>query len=108
MTIDTFISTTLRIKSDDGGDIVYAVLTDFEPNAGQIIITCWDSTWSCWFSAMGARTIAQFVSDCGMDYLENKLSAPKSTARDRKFLKRAITVVKTALAAQALAAKEPK
>jgi hypothetical protein len=93
-----FAAKALRIKCDDF-DTVTAVFTDFGPQAGQIIITCWEDCWSCWFSAMGNRTIAQFVSECDNGYLENKLSGHKPNARQRRVLRKSIDLVKEALSA---------
>lgn len=97
MEVSEYASITRHIKPDDGGDSVYLVLTDFQPNVGQVVVTCWDDCWQCWFGAMGGNTIAQFVASAGVDYLENKLSSPKDKARHRKILRRAIGLVKDAL-----------
>lgn len=97
MECSEYASITRHIKADDGGDSVYLVLTDFKPSVGQVIITCCDECWQCWFGAMDGRTITEFVADAGTDYLENKLSGRKDNAKQRKVLTRAIGLVKDAL-----------
>ncbi|MDC6536603.1 hypothetical protein LN429_15975 [Pseudomonas syringae] len=54
-----------------------AVPTDDNPNyetaQGKITINCWDKSWSAYWGGMGPRTVAEFVADCGWDYVLNCL-----------------------------------
>lgn len=50
-------------------DPVTVILEDFEPGKGRIIIECYGKSWSAGWSAMSGRTVAQFVSDCGDEYI---------------------------------------
>lgn len=54
-----------------------AAPTDDNPNhetaQGKITINCWDKSWSAYWGGMGPRTVAEFVADCGWDYVLNCL-----------------------------------
>jgi len=54
-------------------DPVTVVLEDFSPSKGRIIIECYGKSWSAGWGAMSGRTVAQFVSDCGADYIISSL-----------------------------------
>lgn len=54
-------------------DPVTVVLEDFSPGKGRIIIECYGKSWSAGWGAMSGRTVAQFVSDCGADYIISSL-----------------------------------
>lgn len=54
-----------------------AVPTDDNPNyetaQGKITINCSDKSWNAYWGGMGPRTVAEFVADCGWDYVLNCL-----------------------------------
>lgn len=56
-------------------DPVTVILEDFEPGRGRIIIECYGTSWASSWSAMSGRTVAQFVSDCGADYVIDSLTS---------------------------------
>ena len=51
--------------------------TESDPNyqtaQGKITINCWDNSWNAYWAGMGPRTVAEFVADCGWDYVLNCL-----------------------------------
>ncbi|WP_237142937.1 MULTISPECIES: hypothetical protein [Pseudomonas] len=51
--------------------------TESNPNyqtaQGKITINCWDKSWNAYWGGMGPRTVAEFVADCGWDYVLNCL-----------------------------------
>jgi hypothetical protein len=51
--------------------------TESNPNyqtaQGKITINCWDNSWNAYWGGMGPRTVAEFVADCGWDYVLNCL-----------------------------------
>lgn len=55
-------------------DPVTVILEDFEPGKGRIIIECYGKSWSAGWGAMSGRTVAQFVSDCGDEYVIGSLT----------------------------------
>lgn len=59
--------------------------TESNPNyqtaQGKITINCWDKSWSAYWGGMGPRTVAEFVADCGWDYVLNCLDRGISSTR---------------------------
>ena len=59
--------------------------TESDPNyqtaQGKITINCWDKSWNAYWGGMGPRTIAEFVADCGWDYVLNCLDRGISSTR---------------------------
>lgn len=62
-------------------DPVTVILEDFEPGKGKIIIECYRKSWSSYWGAMSGRTISQFFSDCGADYLIGNLAPYLNSTR---------------------------
>lgn len=62
-------------------DPVTVILEDFEPGKGKIIIESYGKSWSSRWGAMSGRTIAQFFSDCGTDYLIGNLAPYLNSTR---------------------------
>lgn len=62
-------------------DPVTVILEDFEPGKGKIIIECYRQSWSSYWGGMSGRTIAQFFSDCGSDYLIGNLAPYLNSTR---------------------------
>lgn len=72
---------------------------------GSVTITCFGSAWTCYFGAMSGKTIREFFSECGADYLTSKFGCSevlKRGKREEKYPRRVIEAVKGALA-QAIA-----
>ncbi|WP_447590078.1 hypothetical protein [Aquipseudomonas campi] len=63
-------------------DPVSAILEDFEPGRGRLILECAGESWSAWWSAMSGRTVAQFVCDCSADYI---IGCIASQVRESRF-----------------------
>lgn len=73
----------LHITPDDSYiEQVSVYLEDFGVGQGKIIITCDGEVWIHYWGAMGDRTIAEFFSQTGTDYLVNKLSSEPQTVTD--------------------------
>ena len=53
--------------------------TESNPNyqtaQGKITINCWDKSWNAYWGGMGPRTVAEFVTNCGWDYVLNCLES---------------------------------
>ncbi len=54
-------------------DPIHVYFLNIEPGRGYVTITCYGCAWTSWFGAMSGRTIQQFVSAAGTDYLVTKL-----------------------------------
>lgn len=59
--------------------------TESNPNyqtaQGKITINCWDKSWNAYWGGMGPRTVAEFVTNCGWDYVLNCLDRGISSTR---------------------------
>lgn len=59
--------------------------TESNPNyqtaQGKITINCWGNSWNAYWGGMGPRTVAEFVADCGWDYVLNCLDRGISSTR---------------------------
>ncbi len=42
---------------------------NYQTSQGKITINCWDNSWNAYWGGMGPRTVAEFVADCGWDYV---------------------------------------
>lgn len=63
-------------------DPVSVILEDHEPGRGRLILECAGESWSAWWGAMSGRTVAQFVCDCGADYV---IGCIASQVRESRF-----------------------
>lgn len=63
-------------------DPVSVILEDYEPGRGRIIVECAGESWSAWWGAMSGRAVAQFVCDCGADYI---IGCIASQVRESRF-----------------------
>jgi hypothetical protein len=45
----------------------------YQTAQGKITINCRDKSWNAYWGGMGPRTVAEFVADCGWDYILNCL-----------------------------------
>ncbi|MDR7109241.1 hypothetical protein [Pseudomonas frederiksbergensis] len=59
--------------------------TETNPNyqtaQGKITINCWNKSWNTYWGGMGPRTVAEFVTNSGRDYLLNCLDRGISSTR---------------------------
>lgn len=70
----------LLIKGVPGLDSIHVFLEDLEPRQGQIIIKCYDESWTSYWGGMGDRTIAQFFCSCDNDYLAKNIAGNISSS----------------------------
>lgn len=54
---------------------------NYQTAQGKITINCWDKSWNAYWGGMGPRTVAEFVADCGWDYVLNCLDRGISSTR---------------------------
>ncbi|ATR83812.1 hypothetical protein CS390_15325 [Pseudomonas sp. HLS-6] len=83
MKVDTSTITKIRISDVHGlGPVtvfiedhgVRAKSGDHETCAGNLTISCYGQSWTCYWGSMGPSTVAQFVTSCDADYILNCLS----------------------------------
>lgn len=65
--------TKLVITGAPNLDPITVFLEDLAPCKGKITVNCWDNSWNAYWGGMGPRTVAEFVADCGWDYVLNCL-----------------------------------
>ncbi|WP_375738026.1 hypothetical protein [Pseudomonas boanensis] len=95
MKVESTMVTKLTITGADRLDPVSVFLEDFggrtialehNPNyvtrSGKITIECFGESWSAYWGGMGPRTVAQFFTDCNVDYLVGCLA--RSSEIDRE------------------------
>lgn len=78
-------------------DPVTVVLQDIAPGHGRLIVECWGEAWSAYWGGMGASTLAEFVRDCGTDYIVSKMCRPRMLKREEAYLKRIVAAVQSTL-----------
>jgi len=89
-------------------DQITVVLQDIGPSKGRLIVECFGEAWAAYWGGMGNATIAEFVRDCGPDYITCKLIRPRMLKRDEAYLQRIVEAVQEALRADDSNPKEPK
>jgi len=78
-------------------DAITVFFQDFEPGKGRMVLECYSQAWATYWGAMGGQTVREFVKTAGPDYLVNKLSRPKMTKTEEKYLRRLVEAVKRSL-----------
>jgi len=63
-------------------DPVTAYVTNFSSDAGKITIDCFGKAWSCYWAAMGSRTLQEFFISCDNDYILNALLSGNTMQTD--------------------------
>ena len=53
-------------------DPIHVILRDCG-GSGQIIVTCFSSSWTQWFGAIGQQSLRDFIAQCDHGYLADKL-----------------------------------
>jgi hypothetical protein len=89
-----------EIPEQDALDSICVYFTDYELGKGHITITCFGNAWTSYFGAMGEKTIREFVSEAGWDYLVNKLGSSqvlKQNKHAESYLTRIVKAVKAEL-----------
>lgn len=92
MTVDVHV-----VPAVDSLDAITVFFQDFEEGRGRVVVECYGLAWAAYFGAMGAYTIRAFVTKAGTDYLVNKLSRPKQTKAEEKYLRRVVDALKASL-----------
>ncbi|MFJ4542982.1 hypothetical protein ACIP1X_05180 [Pseudomonas sp. NPDC088885] len=66
---------TITVFLEDLGRRNCSIESDpnYQTAQGKITISCWDNSWNAYWGGMGPRTVAEFVADCGWDYVLNCL-----------------------------------
>ncbi|NOQ52390.1 MAG: hypothetical protein GQ578_09280 [Desulfuromonadaceae bacterium] len=83
MKIETTKVEKIKISEIDRLDPVTAILEDFGPGRGKIIIECYGKSWSSSWGGMGKDTkICQFFCSCDEHYLAGNLSSINSAVID--------------------------
>lgn len=54
-------------------DPVTVIVQNHKPGQGEIIIKCYNDSWTHYWGAMGENTVEEFFIGCDDDYLINKL-----------------------------------
>lgn len=82
------------VEDVQGVDPLLVVLQDDGPGKGRLLVECFGEAWSCYWGGMGNLTVAQFVADAGMDYLEGKMQSPFENRRRRsQYLRKVLAAV---------------
>ncbi len=93
LALDAFL-----IPAQPGLDPIRVMLQDIGPGEGRIIIGCYGNAWECYWGAMGAERIRDFVANAEADYVANALSRGRSTSTfEDEYLKRVVMAVQVAL-----------
>ena len=95
---------------DAGGlDTVTVLLRDCGTGRGELIVTCCNEVWLASCSAMGAKTLAQFLMVVGTDYLVDCLKRPRdSQLYDDAYLQKISRMLRSELLRRASADMRPE
>lgn len=69
-------------------DPVLVILQDIGPGQGRIIVECFGEAWAAYWAGLGNRTVAQFVSEVGIDYLQTRLTGGKVDRKRASYIHR--------------------
>lgn len=73
MTITPIAVEAQRIEGADGLDPIHVFWVNVEPGNGYVTIICYGAAWTAYFGGMSGKTIQEFFSEVGVDYLVAKL-----------------------------------
>jgi hypothetical protein len=66
--------TRYRIEDAPGLDPVTVYVENCEPGKGRMVVTCYASSWTAFWGAMGADTpLEQFVASCSPEYVADNM-----------------------------------
>jgi hypothetical protein len=85
------------IKDIQGLDPIHVYWVDVVPGVGYCTITCYGAAWTCYFGAMGGRSIKQFFAAADVSYLANAMSHKPHLKEQMKhlvYLKKIVQAVK--------------
>ena len=63
-------------------DPVTFIAEDLGNEGGKLTVDCFGQAWTAYWGAMGCDSVAEFINDCDVHYLANKLSTIDSTVVD--------------------------
>lgn len=63
----------LRIDRTLSLDPVTVYLEDSGGGAGRATIVCYNQAWTCYWAAMGDRTLLQFIAECDEHYVAGNM-----------------------------------
>lgn len=80
-------------------DTILVVLQDCGAGRGRLLIECYGNAWSTFWSAMGARTLKDFLGSCEADYIANSLwpARQRRTKHEYAYLVRIVESAQAAL-----------
>lgn len=92
---------TLRIFDAPKLDPITVVLRDIEPGRGEMIVACYGLAWVGYWSAIGDRTLREFMVKCHADYIANRIwiQHERRVKHRYAYLVRIIEAVQSALIA---------
>lgn len=70
-------------------DPINVVLRDMG-GCGQVVVVSFGAAWSCWFGAIGLRTLREFLADTSEEYLAGRLvsqNVRRTTKREEAYVK---------------------
>lgn len=84
-----------EIPPNDALDRIQVFLVEYGAGKGAITVACCGNAWTAYFGAMCDKTIREFVSSCGVEYLVNQILRQRK--RGREYLALILIAVKAEL-----------
>lgn len=96
----------ITVPAQPGLDPVFVYFEDMDNGQGRVVLICWDMAWTAYWGAMGDRTIKQFFTEAGVDYIVGNLHGQfyKRGAVAQKYMEKIVRAVHSHLQAQKVAA----
>ena len=93
--------TAIKISDLDRLDPLTVIFQNFEPGQGRVIIQCYDKVWSSYWGGMSGKTVQEFISEAGADYIVNNLVSHYMPVKQRKseveYVERIVIAIQAAL-----------
>jgi hypothetical protein len=87
-------------------DRITAYFHDVGPREGRLILCCWTHVYQAYWSAIGDRTLRQFVTTIDAGYLTDNLArGVRMTQRETEYMRRVVDRFHAELKADAAKAK---
>ena len=74
-------------------DPVTFIAEDLGDERGKLTVDCFGQAWTAYWGAMGCDSVTEFINDCDVHYLANKLSSTDSTIVDYEAVGRKIGII---------------
>ncbi len=100
MTVTPIAAECSRIEGAQGLDPIHVFWVNVELGKGYVTIICYGTAWTAYFGAMSGKTIQEFFSNVGVDYLLPKLGIGphlKTRKTDDAYLAKIIKAVQDSL-----------